>query len=85
MGLVNDATNNQLTYRIIGAAMNAHNQLGPGYKEEIYEKALKIELDNLGISAIRQVPVEVYYDFEDGLYRINPDNSTRKQYNQPVT
>jgi GxxExxY protein len=39
--LVNDATGNHLTYRIIGAAMAIHNQLGAGYKEEVYEKALE--------------------------------------------
>lgn len=35
--LVVDATGNDLTYRIIGAAMSIHNKIGPGFKEEIYE------------------------------------------------
>ena len=43
--LVSDATNNELTYRIIGAAMSVHNKIGPGYKEEVYEKALEVELN----------------------------------------
>ena len=42
--LVTDATGNDLTYRIIGAAMAVHNALGPGYKEEVYERALEAEL-----------------------------------------
>ena len=28
-GLVQDATNNDLTYRVIGAAMTVHNRMGP--------------------------------------------------------
>jgi GxxExxY protein len=57
--LVQDATRNDLTYRIIGAAMAVHNAIGPGYKEEIYERALAAELTQLGIAAQPQYPVEV--------------------------
>jgi hypothetical protein len=35
MSLVKDATDNDLAYRIIGAAMAVHNVLGYGYKEEV--------------------------------------------------
>lgn len=57
--LVTDATNNQLTYQVIGAAMAVHNQLGPGFKEEVYEKALWVELNHRGIAAERQVQISV--------------------------
>lgn len=60
--LVVDPTGNDLTYRIIGAAMAVHNQLGAGYKEEVYEKALLEELNKQDIHAIRQYPVYVEYD-----------------------
>ena len=30
-----DATGNDLTYREIGAAMDVHNQIDPGFKEEV--------------------------------------------------
>ena len=33
-GLVQDSTGNDLTHRIMGAAMAVYNSLGPGYKEE---------------------------------------------------
>ena len=59
--LVVDATGNDLTYRIIGAAMSVHNQLGPGFKEEVYEKALELELNKDDISVDRQFPAPVEY------------------------
>ncbi len=34
----------ELTERIIGAAIQVHKQLGPGFLESIYEKALMIEM-----------------------------------------
>ena len=37
--------------------MAIHNALGPGYKEEVYERALGVELAKLGISAQNQVPI----------------------------
>ncbi|MEJ2600621.1 MAG: GxxExxY protein [Anaerolineales bacterium] len=60
MPLVQDTTGNDLTYRIIGAAMQVHNALGPGYKEEIYEKALFAELQDKNIPVQCQYPVEVW-------------------------
>lgn len=62
--LVLDETGNNLSYRIIGAAMNVHNRIGMGYKEEVYEAALEVELINLGINVTRQYPVPVMYEQE---------------------
>ncbi|MDO9087303.1 MAG: GxxExxY protein [Anaerolineaceae bacterium] len=62
--LVIDATGNDLTYRIIGAAMNVHNKLGPGYKEEIYERVLKNELISQEIEVADQFPLPVEVDGE---------------------
>ena len=62
--LVTDVTGNQLTYKIIGAAMNVHNVLGPGLKEEVYEKALEVELNKRDIVVRRQYAVPVEYDGE---------------------
>lgn len=61
MPLVNDATGNDLTYRIIGAAMTVHNALGPGFKEEVYEKALAAQLGQDGVFVQGQYPVEVWH------------------------
>jgi GxxExxY protein len=70
--LVEDATGNNLTYRIIGAAMAVHNRIGSGYKEEVYEKALAVELSQQGMSGVRQHPVSVEYEGQQvGLFYLD--------------
>jgi GxxExxY protein len=48
-----------ITYKIIGAAMRVHNQLGPGLKEAFYQRALSIELANAGLEATPEQPIEI--------------------------
>ncbi len=50
--------------RSIGAAMEVHSQVGPGYKEEIYQKALEIELRNRKLEFEPQKTVEVKFKGE---------------------
>ena len=64
MPLVVDPTGNDLTYKIIGAAMAVHNEIGHGFKEEVYEKALEVKLNHLGIEVERQLQVNVQYEGE---------------------
>lgn len=45
---------NELTGKIIGAAIEVHRILGPGLLESAYELALVKELTNRGISVQRQ-------------------------------
>ena len=47
-------TDNDLTHRIIGCAMEAHYRLGPGLLESIYEECLCHELAQAGILYVRQ-------------------------------
>ncbi|MFQ6002391.1 MAG: GxxExxY protein [Candidatus Zixiibacteriota bacterium] len=53
-----------LTYEIIGAAIEVHSGLGPGYKEEIYQKALDIELRNRKIQFEPQKPIQIKFKGE---------------------
>jgi len=51
----------ELTYKINGAIYEVNKVLGSGFLEKVYEKALFIELNNRGISAVCQVPITVEY------------------------
>jgi len=50
-----------LTYEIIGMAMEVHNELGNGFLEYLYEEALCYELRLRGIPFQRQVEIDIYY------------------------
>ena len=51
----------RLTHEVIGAAIEVHRTLGPGYLESVYEEALAIELELRKISFTRQVVIAVDY------------------------
>ncbi len=51
-----------LTRTIIGCAYKVHNTLGPGFLERVYENALRIELERLGLRIKQQEPLNVFYD-----------------------
>jgi len=50
-----------VAYKVIGAAIEVHSLLGPGFLENAYEEALAIELDTRGIRHARQHLVLVEY------------------------
>ena len=52
---------NELSYSVIGCAMEVHKFFGPGLLEENYEDCLTTELDLQGIAFERQVGVELIY------------------------
>jgi len=43
MTLAQDAPHKDITYKIIGLAMEVHNELGPGHREKDYQDALAIK------------------------------------------
>ena len=52
----------QVTYRIIGAAMRVHNELGPGLKEAFYQRALLREFERAGLAFEQEYSLEVQFD-----------------------
>jgi GxxExxY protein len=50
-----------LTEKIIGAAIEVHRILGPGLLESIYEEALCYEFDLRGINYDRQIEIDMDY------------------------
>jgi GxxExxY protein len=51
----------KLTYKIIGAAIEVHRELGPGLLESVYHQCLKKEFELREISRISEHPVDVFY------------------------
>jgi hypothetical protein len=52
---------NELSGKIIGAAIEFHRELGPGLLEAMYEDCLADELGRRGIGVQRQVSTPVVY------------------------
>jgi GxxExxY protein len=52
---------NDLTYKVIGCAIEVHKILGPGLTERVYEKCFLKELSLQSLNVERQVNVPVYY------------------------
>jgi GxxExxY protein len=52
---------NELTYKIIGAAIEVHKNLGPGLLEKVYEKCLIKELIDLGLKVDFQKSIPINY------------------------
>jgi len=51
----------ELTEKIIGAAIEVHRELGPGLLESIYEEALCYEFQLQNIKFERQIPADIVY------------------------
>jgi len=52
----------ELSYKIVGLAMDVHRQLGYGYLEKVYENAMMVLLRREGIEAKQQHPVIVHFE-----------------------
>lgn len=64
MALVTDATGNDLTRILIGLAMEVHNEIGPGFKEDVYEKAMAFKIKKRNVEVERQYKFIVEYEGE---------------------
>jgi GxxExxY protein len=52
----------EITHKIIGAAYQVYNQLGFGFLESVYHKAMLIELAKYDQKVESEKPLEVFYD-----------------------
>ncbi|OPL15855.1 MAG: GxxExxY protein [delta proteobacterium ML8_D] len=51
-----------ITHKIIGAAYSVYKQLGFGFLESVYKKAMVIELAKNSLKVQEEKPLQVYYD-----------------------
>jgi GxxExxY protein len=52
----------EITYKIIGCAMEVHNTLGNGFQEVIYQRCLAIELEKAGLNFEREKDQIIHYN-----------------------
>lgn len=62
----------ELSYEIMGAIFEVHKELGPGFIESIYEKALIEELTRRGIKVETQKVIDISYKNKQvGVHRLD--------------
>ena len=52
---------NDLSHQVIGAAIEVHQEMGPGLLEVVYERCLIEELQTRGIKVEQQVQLPIKY------------------------
>lgn len=50
-----------ITEKIIRSAMNVHSILGNGFQEVVYQRALAIELELMGLTFAREFNMQIFY------------------------
>ena len=62
----------ELSGRILGAAVDVHKALGPGFLESIYQRAMEIAFEHRDILFERQKEIHVVFEEVDvGLHRLD--------------
>lgn len=51
----------ELTYQIIGCAIEVHKELGPGLLESVYHRCIEHELNNRGLIVQAHLPAPISY------------------------
>jgi len=52
---------NELTYKVIGLAIEVHKELGPGLLESAYQECLFYELKNAGLKVEKEKALPIIY------------------------
>lgn len=58
---MDNQTINKLTHKIIGCAMEVHNQMGNGFQEVVYQRALAIEFELQELSFVSELEMDLSY------------------------
>jgi GxxExxY protein len=51
----------RIAHAVIGAAIEVHRILGPGFLESVYRKALRHELSLRGFASEEELPLSIYF------------------------
>lgn len=54
----------ELTAKVIGCAMKVHSELGNGFQEVIYQRALEIEMNDANLEFSREYEMPIYYKLQ---------------------
>jgi GxxExxY protein len=54
----------EITQKIIGASMEVHKILGNGFQEVIYQRALELEMNAMGLNFQREFEMDIFYKGE---------------------
>lgn len=61
-----------ISRQVIGAAIDVHKELGAGFVEPIYQKAMEVALRHRGISFERQKEIRIFFEGEEvGIQRLD--------------
>ncbi len=80
---MNELIHKEITNSVIGGFFEVYNELGNGFLESVYEKALSIVLTENGLSVERQKDIPVYFrshlvgDFKADLVRMSRVSRSR--------
>jgi GxxExxY protein len=62
----------ELVYRVIGCCVAVHKELGPGFLESVYHRALELELTAQGIPFESEIEIQLTYRGTDiGIHRLD--------------
>ena len=56
-----ETPHDDLTYKIIGLAMAVHRELGPGFPEEVYKRAMMVGMDSDNLNFSREHKIEIEF------------------------
>ena len=58
----NNYLHSDLSGKVLQAFYKVYNTLGFGFLEKVYENAMKVELNKMGINCQQQYPIDVFYE-----------------------